>query len=252
MTNNFLPDRVSQIVAFYEEAFRFYDAKRETPPIAVEFYPYVGISQTIRVREGKIFVRLADLCRAAPTDFQRALAYILTAKLLRKKIPPTATAIYQNYIKSREIQENARANKRAKGRKIVSTAIGECYNLNEIFDAVNGVYFENSITKPTLTWSARHTYRILGHHDATHDTIVISKSLDDAKVPAYVVAFVVYHEMLHIHHPTQLRAGRRCNHTPVFRRDEKKFHEYERAERWIENNVRSLKTKSKKANAKRA
>ena len=74
MTNNLLPDNTSIIRKFYEEAFQFYDGKRELPEIAVEFYPYIGINQTIRVREGKVFVRLAELCRDAPPAFQRALA----------------------------------------------------------------------------------------------------------------------------------------------------------------------------------
>lgn len=251
MTNNFLPDNTLLIKKFYEEAFQFFDARRDLPEIAVEFYPYVGINQTIRVRQGKIFVRLAELCRDAPTAFQRALAFILTAKLLRKKVPPKATEVYQAYIKSQAVQAKAAENKRAKGRKVISTAAGEIYNLEEIFARINAQYFQNSIPKPTLTWSARQTYRILGHHDATHETIVISKSLDDEKVPLYVVEFIVFHEMLHIFHPTTHRDGRRYNHTPQFRADEKKFAHFEKSENWIEQNARRLKVKSKKANGKR-
>ncbi len=251
MSNNFLPADISLIGKFYEEAFKFYDSTRKTPEIAVEFYPYIGINQTIRVRQGKVFVRLAELCRHAPTDVQRALAYILTAKLLRKKVSPQASKVYQNYIKNPAIQAEALKSKRARGRKIVSTAIGKAYDLEEIFAHLNRFYFQNSIEKPTLTWSARATYRILGHHDATHETIVISQSLDDVKVPRSVVEFVVYHEMLHIFHPTTHRNGRRYNHTTQFRRDEKKFAQFEQAENWIEMNARKLKTKIRRANAKK-
>ena len=250
MSNNFVPTNTSTIKTFYEEAFRFFDGKRELPEIAVEFYPYIGINQTIRLRQGKIFVRLAELCRDAPMNFQRALAFVLTAKLLRKKVPTAATEVYRTYIKSLDMQAKARENKRAKGRKIVSSAIGETYDLEEIFARVNSTYFQNAIPKPTLTWSARQTYRILGHHDATHETIVISKSLDDKQVPLHVIEFVVFHEMLHIFHPTMNRDGRRYNHTPQFRRDEKKFAHYEQSEQWIEDNARRLKAKSKRANRK--
>ncbi len=251
MTNNFLPDNTSLIKSFYEEAFRFFDDKRELPEINVEYYPYVGINQTIRVRQGKILVRLAELCRDAPLNFQRALAFILTAKLLRKSVPAKASEVYRNYIKSQPLQIKARENKRANGRKVISSAAGEIYDLEEIFTRINSIYFSDAIPKPTLTWSARQTYRILGHHDATHETIVISKSLDNGKVPIYVVEFVVFHEMLHIFHPTIHRDGRRYNHTPQFRRNEKKFVYFEKAEKWIEDNARRLKTKSIKANGKR-
>ncbi|MDQ3322905.1 MAG: M48 family peptidase, partial [Acidobacteriota bacterium] len=86
----------------------------------------------------------------------------------------------------------------------------------------------------------------LGHHDAAHETIVVSRSLDGGKVPKYVVEFVVYHEMLHIFHPTVHRSGRRYNHTPAFRRDERQFAYFEEAENWIERNVKNLKRQAKK------
>ncbi|HLM59860.1 MAG TPA: hypothetical protein VK308_03550, partial [Pyrinomonadaceae bacterium] len=113
-------------------------------------------------------------------------------------------------------------------------------------------YFQDSIEKPTLSWSARKTYRILGHHDATHKTIIISKSLDEVKVPRYVVEYVVFHEMLHIFHPTKHRDGRRYNHTPQFRRDERKFAYFEAAEKWIEQNAGRLKQRVKRTKTQRS
>jgi hypothetical protein len=56
--------------------------------------------------------------------------------------------------------------------------------------------------------------------------------------------------MLHIKHPTEHRNGRRYNHTPAFRRDEENFAYFEEAERWIEENVGSLKKEIKKASRK--
>lgn len=250
MINNFTPDKTKLIKTFYEEAFRAFErdgAKRE---IDVRFYPYIGINHTIRLRGGKIFVRLAEICETAPLEIQRALAFILVAKLLRKKVPPLASDVYRSYIKTHEMQAKAQENKREKGRKIVSTPQGEVYDLEEMFDRLNRIYFRNSLEKPTLSWSAKQTYRILGHHDATHQTIIVSKSLDDAKVPKYVVEFVVFHEMLHIFHPTTHRNGRRYNHTTQFRRNEKKFADYDAAENWIEENAAKLKRRVKRQKKK--
>jgi hypothetical protein len=89
-----------------------------------------------------------------------------------------------------------------------------------------------------LSWSTRRTKRILGHYDASHDCIVISRSLDSINVPAHVVEFVLYHEMLHIKHPTKISNGRRRMHTPDFRADEQEFAFYKEAEKWIENFAR--------------
>lgn len=245
MTNNFETDKLKRIVEFYEEAFRFFDKDRKYPQIDVRFYPYIGINHTIRIRDGVVFVRICEICRDMPDLGQKALAYILVAKLLRKRVPSKAREIYSKLTKTAEVRDKAVENKRARGRKIVSTSKGSVYDLDEIFERVNRTYFQNAISKPVLTWSARRTYRILGHHDSTHETIVVSRSLDDRKVPQYVVEYVVFHEMLHIHHPTQHRNGRRYNHTPAFRRDEEKFLYFDEAEKWIENNVRALKRRAK-------
>ena len=247
-----MPADLSLIKVFYEEAFQALDARRAIPEINVEFYPYVGINHTIRLRRDKIFVRLAEICKCAPPDVQRALAFILVSKLLRKKVPAAAAELYRSYIKTQEMQSKARENKRAKGRKIITSAQGDAHDLEEIFARLNSTYFRNSIPKPTLTWSARQTFRILGHHDSTHETIVVSKSLDDEKIPQYVVEFIVFHEMLHIFHPTEQRGGRHYNHTPQFRRDEKKFKYFHEAENWIEQNAKALKRRVKSRKVKKA
>ncbi len=236
-----MPCELEQLKQIYAETFQILNPRQENPEIEVRFYPYIGINHTIRVRDGKIFVRIAEICRDMPCEEQKALAAILVSKLLRKKVPLEARKIYTDFIRTQEIQTTAIENKRVRGRKIVTTSKGEIYDLDKIFESMNLVYFQNSIPKPVLTWSTRKTFRILGHYDATHQTIVISRSLDRKKVPQYVVEYVVFHEMLHILHPTTHRNGRRYNHTPEFRRDEKKFAFFDEAERWIERNVKAMK-----------
>lgn len=226
---------------FYRQAFQKLNNSHQTPEIEVDFYPYIGINHTIRRREGKIYVRIAELFKDAPPEVQKSLAFILVAKLLRKKVPLQAEEIYRTFARSQDIQALALANKRQRGRKIVTTAKGEFYNLEEIFARLNKIYFKNHLPKPVLTWSARKTFRRLGHHDTIHQTIVISKSLDSEKVPHFVVEFVVFHEMLHIFHPGQKQNGRHYFHTPAFRRDEEKFEYFDEAENWIRQNIKMLK-----------
>ena len=246
MINNGSEIPVETIRGFYEEAFQQIGGERRPPDIDVTFYPYVGLNQTIRVRDGKVFVRIADMCRDMPREPHRALAYILVAKLLRKRVSRDADRVYSDYITAAHMRERSNDRKRSHGRKIVTTAKGSVYDLEEIFDNLNLWYFREKLPKPVLTWSARDTYRILGHHDSTHDTIVVSRSLDSRDVPRFVVEYIVFHEMLHIHHPTVHHNGRRYNHTAAFRRDEEKFYHYHEAERWIEENVRKLKRRAKR------
>jgi SprT-like family protein len=244
--NNSGDDALGKIRRLYEKAFEIYDKGRKAPVIDVRYYPYIGINHTIRIREGQVFVRIGEICRDMPLPAHNGLAHILVAKLFRKRPPVVASDLYAEYIKTPHVRRRATESKRENGRKVVTTSKGGVYDLDKIFDLLNREYFQGTIPKPVLTWSVRKTYRILGHHDATHNTIVMSKSLDDSFVPKYVVDYVLFHEMLHIAHPTKHVNGRRYNHTAAFKRDERKFKFYNEAERWIERNVRKLEKEAKR------
>ena len=246
MANFRVQESTGEIAKLYGEAFGIYDKERKTPEIEVVFYPYVGINHTIRVRKGRVYVRICDICRNMPPDVHRALARILVAKLYSRRPPKQADQVYSDYINTPEIREKASDNRRQKGRKIVTSSRGMVYDLEKIFNVLNLRYFRGRIPKPVLTWSTKKTFRILGHHDSHHNTIVISRSLDSKDIPPFVVDYIVFHEMLHIEHPTKHVNGRRYNHTATFKRDEMKFEFYTEAERWIERNVRKLEKEAKK------
>jgi hypothetical protein len=245
MNNGVYENRVGEIRTIYEKAFKRYDPQSPVPEIKIEFYPYIGVNHTIRRRNGRIYVRISQICSEMPLSAHEGLAYILVSKLYRKRVPTAAREIYSRYASSHEIREKATESKRQRGRKVITTPTGEVYDLEAMFDRLNREYFREALEKPTLTWSARKTYRILGHHDSTHNTIVLSRSLDDRSVPRFVVEYVLFHEMLHIAHPAKHVNGRRYHHTPAFRRDERKFAYYEEAESWIERSVRKLKREAR-------
>lgn len=225
----------------YENLFSQLNKNNSPALIKLEFYPYIGISSRIRLREGVLHVKISDILQDAPLEFHKALAEILLKKLFKKRVSPAALQIYRNYINQDEIRNKSIETRRVRGRKVLKGSRGEFYNLDEIFDLLNQIYFQNAIPKPVLTWSASKTYRILGHHDSTHKTLAVSKSLDEKSIPRFVVEYVVYHEMLHIKYPTKYINGRRYNHTPEFKRAEKEFAFFEEADRWIEKNAKNLK-----------
>lgn len=221
---------------FYKEAFE-QPGRLKAPEIDVRFYPYIGLHHTIRMRDGKAYVRLAELMADAPLAIQRALAFILVCKLMRRKIPKGANQMYRDYTMQEHIRDKADESKKTRGRKMIGSAQGRIYDLDEMFGRLSEKYFHGDIPKPVLTWSQKRTYSILGHHDPTHETIVISKSLDSPKVPMFVVEYVLYHELLHIMHPIEVINGRQRKHSPAFKKDEKKFAHYAQAERWIKFNI---------------
>jgi hypothetical protein len=220
--------------ALFADAFRQLAGNRPVPEIEVRFYPYAGLHHTIRVRSGKVYVRLSDICRDAPQSVLRALAFTLVAKLLSKRVPEVHQRVYRDYACSPQVLRASDIARRRRGRKIVSSARGRFYDLEKMFDRLNRIHFNGAMEKPTLTWSQRRTRRILGHHDSVHDTIVISKTLDARDVPEWFVEYILYHEMLHIKHPARIIDGRRYYHTNAFRTDERRYPRYEEAQLWLE------------------
>lgn len=239
-------NKTEQIKQIYQETLTAIKGYDKNLKLKIEFYPYVGIRNKIFLREEIIHIKLSDILQDSPIEFHQALAEILVKKLFRKKISAQTLEIYQNFIKQNEVRNKSIETRKNRGRKILNGSKGKHYDLDDFFIVLNELYFENSISKPTLTWSGKDTYRVLGHYDSAHHTISISRSLDDLQVPPYVVSYVVYHEMLHIKHPTKLINGRRYSHTPEFRRDEKEFDEFEEAEEWIEKHWGEISSGNRK------
>jgi hypothetical protein len=223
---------------FFFDAFHHLGRNRGIPVIDVRFYPYAGLRHTIRVRSGQVYVRLSDLIKDCPPEVMRSLAFVLVARLLGKKVPVVHERVYRDYSLTPEVMRSSDIARRHRGRKMISSAQGNNYDLDKMFSKLNRRYFDSGLEKPTLTWSQRKTRSILGHHDRVYETITISKSLDSAQVPDWFVEFILYHEMLHIKHAARMINGRRYYHTTAFRLDERRFAKYDDAQRWLEQVAR--------------
>lgn len=227
--------KILEIQGIYEKTLYKLKGFQKNTKFKIEFYPYARINNTIRLSGEVIHVKISDVLQDAPLEFQQVLAEILVRKFCRKRVPSHLSQAFRDYLNQPELREKSITTRKQRGRKILNGAEGEHFNLEKIFDSVNQKYFQNTIDKPTLTWSPNKTYRMLGRYDTIHHTITISKSLDEGSVPPFVVMYVVFHEILHIKHPTQFKNGRRSIHTPAFRREEETFELFDQAEEWIEN-----------------
>lgn len=229
---------MNEVTKVFVDAFRHLGNSRTIPEMEVRFYPYAGLHHTIRLRSGRVYVRLSDICKGSPPEVLRALAFVLVARLLGKRIPDVHKRVYQDFSVTPEVMRSSDLARRRRGRKLISSAQGEAYNLDQMFAKLNRRYFDKELVKPTITWSQRRTRNIMGHHDRVYDTITISKTLDSIDVPERFVEYILYHEMLHIKHPARLIEGRRYYHTTAFRLDERRFPHYEEAQKWLERIAR--------------
>jgi predicted metal-dependent hydrolase len=110
---------------------------------------------------------------------------------------------------------------------------GRHHDLSAAFERVNRRYFEGTMERPHLQWSRSRTHRKFGHYSYAEDTVMVSRTLDDAQVPAYVVDYIVYHELLHKSLGVKLSNGRRHAHTAAFRRAERAYDHYREARRFL-------------------
>ena len=205
------------------------------PEIHAEYFPFAGLTHTARFRADRLHIRVSDLLADAPPPVVHALALILLAKLYRRQVPSDLHDTYRRFILRSEMQERARLARTERGRRPRTAAPrGRWQNLEERFDYLNACYFEGNLERPRLTWSRTKSRRILGRYDSTHRTIFISLLFDSQHIPEYVLDYVLYHEMLHIKHPSRAVDCRLVAHTREFRAEERNFEEYSQALTWIQ------------------
>jgi len=211
------------LLDIFQETYRELRPASAIPELKIEFFAFANVNNTIRLRNGKLLVRLSDLLEGAPDAVLRAIAHILLAKMYRRPIDRAQAARYRKYIASHDIVRKAHLVRQMRGRKRLRPARGHVYDLDAIFEDLNTRFFHGLLGRPRMSWSQSKTRRILGHYDPAHNAIIISRIFDHFAVPRYVLEYIVYHEMLHLKHPVRLRGSRRCVHSAEFQAEEKLF-----------------------------
>jgi hypothetical protein len=213
----------AEFVPIFEEEYRVVRPRAPMPPIHLRFRRFTSLNTTIRLREGQIHVSLSDLLEGAPETVIHAIAHILLAKLYKKPIDAAHNARYKRFASSAAVTRQTELIRYARGSKRFFGPEGRFYNLDEVFDSLNMRFFGGLLGRPDLTWSEHHARRSLGHYDAAHNTIVVSRVFDRPSSPRYAIEYLLYHEMLHLKHPVRMRGLRRCVHSREFKADEAQF-----------------------------
>jgi hypothetical protein len=214
---------IADFVPIFQEEYRALRPRAPMPTIAVRFRRFTSLNTTIRLREGQLFVSLSDLLEGAPATVIRAIAHILLAKLYKKPIDSLQNLRYKRFASSAAVTRQTELVRGARGNKRFFGPEGRFYNLEEVFDTLNVRFFGGLLGRPELTWSEGMAKRSLGHYDAAHNTIVVSRVFDRPSSPRYAIEYLLYHEMLHLKHPVRMRGLRRCVHSSEFKAEEAQF-----------------------------
>ena len=221
------------LVEVFEHEYRELRPRAPIPALDIRFRRFTSLNTRIRLREGKIEVSLSDLLEGAPETVVRAIAHILLAKLYKKPIEPAQELRYKRFVYSAAVVRQTELIRGARGNKRGFGPEGRFYNLEEVFDTLNERFFGGLLGRPELTWSESVAKRALGHYDAAHNTIVVSRVFDRPSSPRYAVEYLLYHEMLHLKHPVKLKGMRRCVHSREFKAEEKLFPQLKEAQAFL-------------------
>jgi hypothetical protein len=203
------------------------------PHFVVEYHPYADLTHTIRLRDGVARVRLSDALGDAPRTVTEAAAAMLLGRLYRRQPPKQLIDIYTHFTHDPSTRRRLRSMRRSRGRRLAHSPAGAHHDLAPLFARLNRDYFASALGEPRLGWSKRFWRAQLGCFDPALNQILINRQLDHPRVPEYVVAYVLYHEMLHQKHPMRYIRCRRESHSARFRNEEKQFTDYARAKRFL-------------------
>jgi hypothetical protein len=208
------------------------------PTFCVEFYPYSSLTLTIRRRDEQLMVRFSDLLQRAPLPVLEGAAALLLAKIYRRRLPRALVAPYNEYAQSHRTRQRIQNMRSGRVRRMVLDAAGKHFNLHFMFADLNARFFGGELRRPHLGWSTRGWRRQFGSYDPGPNQILLNKRMDRPEVPAYVVEYVLYHEMLHVKHPTRKSGCSLLSHSPEFRAEEKLFPEFARARKALDRLAR--------------
>ena len=201
--------------------------------IEASFYPYIGLTHTIRRKKSGWIIRISDHCRNAPEIVLEALVIILACKVSHMRPDPGILRTYETYRKNPGVAEVVRERRFLTGRKHIDTGAGRHYSPGEIYREINARYFNDQIEIRRIGWGLRASRRRLGHYDPVHHTITLSPALDSPGVPRFVLEYIVFHEMLHtvFERSSSGRSGK--PHPPEFRHAERAYPDYAEAKKFL-------------------
>jgi hypothetical protein len=224
--------------ALFQRIFTRLGCNGRPPRFRVEFYPYSTLMLTIRRREEAMCVRFSDLLQRAPLPVLEGGAALLLSRVFRRKAPRDVVEPYLQYARSHKTRNRISRMRSGRVRVRQSDPRGRHFDLSTLFDELNTKYFDGALERPRIGWSMRSWRRQFGCYDPGPNQILLNRRMDRPGVPVCAVEYVLFHEMLHVKHPTRRSGCSLVSHSREFREEEKRFVGFERARRALDRLAR--------------
>lgn len=224
--------------ALFQRMFTRIGCDGRPPHFHVEFYPYSSLVLTIRRRGDVLYVRFSDLLLRAPMDVLEGAAALLLARAYRRKTPRAMVQGYLKYARSDRTRSRISRMRSHRVRTRHAGPQGDHHDLAVLFDGLNQTYFSGELHRPQIGWSARTWRRQFGCYDPGPNQILLNRRMDRPGVPQFVVEYVLFHEMLHVKHPTRRSGCSLISHSREFRAEEKRFEQFGAARKFLDRLAR--------------
>jgi hypothetical protein len=232
------PTRIPGGEALFQRVYTRIGCDDRPPHFHVEFYPYSSLVITVRRRGETLFVRFSDLLARAPVAVLEGAAALLLARIYRRRTPRALIKPYLEYARSDRTRSRISKMRSRRVHTRLSAPQGRQYDLLSLFAKLNEKYFFGALERPHIGWSTRGWRRQFGCYDPGPNQILLNRRMDQPGIPQYVVEYVLYHEMLHVKHPTRRSGCSLLSHSPEFRAEEKKFEQFLPARKFLDRLAR--------------
>lgn len=232
------PTRIPGGEALFQRMYTRIGCDDRPPHFQVEFYPYSSLVITIRRRGETLFARFSDLLSRAPLEVLEGAAALLLARIYRRRTPRALIKPYLEYARCDRTRTRISKMRRSRVRPRQTAPQGVQYDLLALFANLNEKYFSGTLERPHIGWSTRGWRRQFGCYDPGPNQIVLNRRMDQPGIPQFVVEYVLYHEMLHVKHPTRRSGCTLLSHSPEFRAEEKKFEQFIPARKFLDRLAR--------------
>jgi hypothetical protein len=199
----------------------------------ISFHPFRATLYTYKIgRFGDAHVKFHVAFRKAPEiAFAQACGIMLNRS--RRNRVACERAAYDAFVRAIPPTDFELPGAR-RGRKLALSVPGSHHSLDESFDRVNVRYFKSQMAKPELCWSPVRARRLLGSYHERRDRLIISQLFDSPRIPAFVLDFLMFHELLHKFLGIGKRNdGKRLVHGRDFRKLERQFERFDEAQAFL-------------------
>ena len=204
----------------------------------LQIYPYATRLYSYKPEGGKALIQLHEALDHMTEDDCSRLANLIR----RRRWSELRQLVMEYQERTPQAKELSRFFQETKANPTHENKTrGRYYDLEAVFYNCNQRNFGGKMARPkVMHWSARVNHSTMGSYNINEDILMINRGLDRSDVPAYVLDFVMYHELLHKVLGVKTSGSRRVSHSKEFRDLEQRHPDYERAQAFIRKNAKRL------------